>query len=83
MIDCGCIKFLSVELRVSVRLLQHLHSNWILYFITVLSLESLGSVVSEPTYLSCVFATSFNSIDFEMATIVDRACGDHPKLFVS
>ena len=32
-IDCECIKFLSVELRVSVRLLQHLHSNWDILFL--------------------------------------------------
>ena len=46
-------------------------------------LENLGSLVVEATYLSCVSATSFHSTDSEMATIVHRTCGTHPKFFVA
>ena len=37
----------------------------------------------KPTYLSHVPATSFNSTNLEMATIVHRACADHPKYIVA
>ena len=43
----------------------------------------MGSLVIEPTYLSHMFATSFNNIDPNIATIVHRACGAHLKFFVA
>ena len=54
------------------------------YFASLLLLlRTLGSFVVEPTYLSHVFAAYFDSIDTEIATIVHRAHGDHPKFFVA
>ena len=52
------------------------------YFASLLwLLGTLGSLVVEPIYLSYVFATSFDSTDPKMATIVHRACSDHLKFF--
>ena len=53
--------------------------NGIFLSITV---GSLDNIVVEPTYLSYVSATSFDSTNPEMATIVHRARGDHPKFFL-
>ena len=49
----------------------------------LLLLGELGSLIVETTYLSCVSAASFNSIDPEMTTIVHRAHKAHPKFFVA
>ena len=46
-------------------------------------LESCAVLFIEPTFLSHVSNASFDSIDPDMASILDRASGDHPKLFVA
>ena len=77
--DYGCIKLLSLELRVNIATAPELKLG---YFASSLHyLGSLGSIVVEPTYLFCVSAAYFYSTDPEMATIVHRACSDHPKFF--
>ena len=48
----------------------------------LLSLGLLGSLVIDPKYMSYVFIRSFNSTDADIAAIVHRAYGDHPKVFV-
>ena len=46
-------------------------------------LGTLDNLIIELTYLSHVSAAFFNSTDTEMATIVHRARGNHPKFFVA
>ena len=76
-------KFLSVELRVSIRFLQHLHSNWdtLLYYCS--SLVYWKVLLLSPINFFYEFAVFFDNIDHEMSTIVQRAHGDYPKFFVA
>ena len=57
--DYGCIKLLSVYLRLSVRFLQHLHSSWVILLQHCSSLVNWAVLVIEPTYLSLVYAASW------------------------
>ena len=82
MMDCGCIKFLFVELRISFGSYCTCTQHGIFCFFLWL-LGTLGSIAVECTYLICVFGDSFDRTDPEMATIVYRAQANHSKPFVA
>ena len=50
---------------------------------SLLLLGILGSVMAEPAYVSHVSATSFDSTNTEITTIVHRTCANHSKFFVA
>ena len=81
MMDCGCIEFLSMELRVIVRFLQHLHLSWDILLHHCSSLVNWAALLLSSSFFSHVSAASFNSADPEMAAMVHRAHGDYSKLF--
>ena len=50
---------------------------------SLLLLGTLDSLVVEPTHLSHIFTVFFDSRDTEIANIMHRARGDHPKFFLA
>ena len=72
-----------MELRVSVMLVQkHLLSKWGNLLHKCSSFNNWAAWLLSP--LICpVSAASFHNADLDMANIVHKACGNHPKLFVA